>query len=231
MTARVLYVEDDDDLRSFLTVILRKDGYDVTAVSSAEDALEQLQTHRHQLLLTDYNLPNKNANWMLTLARNSGWLDGVPVVVLTASTDPIGVERYQVLRKPVDMAVLLATLDEAVLATASFAAAAPALPPPDGHLALRLYITGNSRESKKAIRNLRRALRQFDPALIRVEMQDVTAVDEASAAALEEDRVVVTPTLVRRHPLPKLWVFGDLSQSDAVEELIAAGLEMTSRGK
>jgi hypothetical protein len=81
---------------------------------------------------------------------------------------------------------------------------------------------------KQAIRNLRRVLQQFDPDRIRLEVHDVAAIGDDAAAALEEDRVVVTPTPVRRHPLAELWVFGDLSQADAVPDLVGAGLEAMS---
>lgn len=230
MTARLLYVEDDHDLRSFLGMILIHEGYEVTAVSSAEDALVELQTRRHQILLTDYNLPNKNADWMLQLARDSGWLQDVRVIVLTATAHPAGVDGYQLLRKPVDMTVLFAALDEAVTTNVKDLNAScetPAAVPP-GTVVLTLYVTVSSRESKKAVRNLTRLLEKFDSTRVRVNICDVADLAKSSPGSLDDDRVVVTPTLVRQHPLPKVWVFGDLSQADVVEEMISAGLDVAS---
>lgn len=223
MSARLLYVEDDNDLRAMLEVLLRREGYDVTAVAAAEDAIVELQSGRYQLLLTDYNLPNKNANWMLQVAGAAGWLQNVHVIVLSATVDPVGVAHYHLLQKPVDVSVLFATLDEVVAdVEVSEDRSDPGMPV-DATVALTLYITGTSRESTKALRNVRRVMRKFDRTRIRLTVCDVTAPSVQLSDVLEADRVVVTPTLVRQRPLPKLWVFGDLSDDGPVEDLIASG--------
>jgi hypothetical protein len=35
----------------------------------------------------------------------------------------------------------------------------------------------------------------------------------------EEDRIIATPTLVKKHPGPKVWFVGNLSNTEAVEEM------------
>jgi circadian clock protein KaiB len=226
MSVRLLYVEDDNDLRAMLKVLLRREGYDVTAVAAAEDAIVELQTGRYQLLLTDYNLANQNANWMLQVARTSGYLQNVRVVVLSATANPAGVENYHFLRKPVDVSVLFAALDEAVTAVDRSEEGCEVEAWDGTTVALTLYVTGASRDAQKALRNLRRVTRKFDDSRIRLTVCDVTDASGHASNLLEEDRVVVTPTLVRRRPLPKLWIFGDLSQHEAVEDLIVSGLDL-----
>jgi circadian clock protein KaiB len=223
MSIRLLYVEDDDDLRRMVGMMLTNEGYDVVAVSNAEDAVMELQRERYDLLLTDYNLPNKNADWMLKMAEATGSLRDTAVVVLTATLNPEGVDGYRILRKPADVSVLFAALDEAAgtrqdVSSAASAAAEAA----DGVLRLTLYVTGGSRDSKKAIRNLSRVLKKLDAARVRLDVHDVASA-ELSPELLEEDRIVVTPTLVRAYPLPKVWVFGDLSNIDLLEEMISPG--------
>jgi DNA-binding response OmpR family regulator len=227
MNMRLLYVEDDDDLRQMFAMMLVNEGYDVVAVSNAEDAILELQTERYNLLLTDYNLLNKNADWLLRVAEASGSLRDTRVVILTAERQPTGVDGYRILKKPVDIAVLFACLDEAVTksaTTAAVPACAAEAPAAGVALELKLYVTATSRESIKAQRNLNRILRKFLPAGVHLEVCDVTR-GELPADALELDRIVVTPTLVRTWPLPKVWIFGDLSKSEPVEAMIAAGLE------
>ncbi len=224
MSVPLLYVEDDNDLRAMMKVLLLREGYDVTAVSTAEDAIVELQTGRYQLLLTDYNLPNKNANWMLQVARAGGCLDTVQVVIMTATADPEGVERYRLLRKPVDISVLFAALDEAVAALDKpFEVGCEPVPWDGRTVMLTLYVTGTSRESKKALRNLRRIFNKCESGRVRLHVCDVVTIGETAARAQEEDRVVVTPTLVRQQPLPKVWLFGDLSKDEAVEDIIGIG--------
>lgn len=218
MNARVLYVEDDPGVRSFVDMLLTSEGHDVTAVDTAEAGAQALQAGRFDVVLTDYNLPGENASWMLSVARECGALNGTPVIVLTGALDPEGVEGCRVLHKPVDIAVLLSAIDDVL--PAGRAASGPVAAAGDPRLCLSLYITGTSRESQKAVRNLKRALDKFDASRIDLRVLDVA--DKSLMAALEEDRIVVTPTLVRTCPLPKVWAFGDLSKTEAVEEMIGS---------
>lgn len=230
MNVKLLYVEDDADLRRMVQLLLLREGYEVTAVGAAEDAIVELQQHRYQALLTDFNLAHKNADWMLQVARDAGWLNDVAVLVLTATAHPEGLGQYRVLRKPVDMSVLFATLDEIVGGVERESTGPCEVPAWDGRsVMLTLYVTGGSRESKKAIRNLRRVLQQHEDDRVQLTICDVASLGDTQLERLEEDRVVVTPTLVRQHPTPRVWVFGDLSKVDAVEELIETGLEALPR--
>jgi hypothetical protein len=72
-------------------------------------------------------------------------------------------------------------------------------------------------------------LQQHEEDRVQLTICDVASLDDTQLERLEEDRVVVTPTLVRQHPTPRVWVFGDLSKVDAVEELIETGLEALPR--
>ena len=154
------------------------EGYEVTAVAAAEDAIVELQSGGYQLLLTDYNLPNKNASWMLQVARAAGCLQNVHVVVLSAAVDPVGVEGYQVLRKPVDLSLLFTALDAAVASLAKQIDAGCEPSSSDtSAVALTLYVTGSSRESTKALRNLRRVLQKFEGRHVRLVVCDVTELD------------------------------------------------------
>lgn len=58
---KILFVEDEDSVRSFALRALKKKGYDVIACNSAENALEQLEISQDfNLLLTDVVMPGMN---------------------------------------------------------------------------------------------------------------------------------------------------------------------------
>ncbi|MFY3742887.1 sigma-54-dependent transcriptional regulator [Anaeromyxobacter sp. Red801] len=57
MFRSVLIVDDESSMRHLLTVILTDRGYDVRAVSSAEDALKEVAAHDYDLVLTDVRMP------------------------------------------------------------------------------------------------------------------------------------------------------------------------------
>lgn len=224
MTARILYVEDDPDVRGFVESLLSGEGHEVRAVATAEAGADELARQTFDLLLTDYNLPGRNADWMLAEARAGGRLESTPVIVLTGASRPAGVDGYRVLQKPVDIGVLLSALEETLASSVSSEAGEASDDPTALHLSL--YVTVSSRESQKAIRNLHRILRRFDSSQVHLKILDVARSDLGSV--LEEDRIVVTPTLVRTAPLPKVWAFGDLSRPEGVEEMIGSVLDVSS---
>lgn len=230
MPTPILYVEDDDDVRTMLCELLASEGYDVVAFSTAEEAVTELEKNSYPVFVTDYNLPNRNADWMLNVASQRGLLTNTVVIVLSGAVDPKGIDGHQLLRKPVDVDVLLSTVEHALRGGFDEESTAdhprPPGSPTGAEVVLKLYFTGASSESRKAIRNLRRVLENFHPHLIRLDVHDVS--DRAvPVGSLDEDRIVVTPTLVRKYPLPKLWILGDLSKVDVVEAMIHAGLSGT----
>jgi CheY-like chemotaxis protein len=223
MTRDILYLEDDHDMRSVVTEFLRDEGYDITSVATATDALAALMRERFGLLLSDYHLPDHHAGWLLKEAKERGLLDDTHVIVLTSESNPRGVDGPLLLHKPVEGSVLLTEIARRVQAPITASALVAAAPPASSVVRLSLYVS-SSLDSMKAMRNLRRILQTFDARRVELAVHDVTAGDPQCLASIEEDRVVVTPTLVRRAPRAKVWILGDLSKRDVVEEMIREGL-------
>ena len=227
LPTRLLYVEDDDDLRDMVAGVFVDAGFDVTPSRNAEDALERLGAAHYDIIVTDYNMTCETGAWLLQKAASRGYLETTAVIVLTSERNPPGVDGYLVMRKPVDFALLLASISESV---GNFVVAAPAqrqtpTPARKPDLELALYVTSSSQESQKAIRNLHRALKPFDAERIRLTVVDVAnGGDDAWYQGLEDDRVIVTPTLVKKTPGPKTWIVGTLAPIDAVEELLSSVL-------
>lgn len=86
-------------------------------------------------------------------------------------------------------------------------------------LTLRLYVSGQALNSRAAIRNLE-SLRARLSGDANVEVIDVRQQPELA----EQDRILATPTLVRREPEPIRKIIGDLSDIDRV----LSGLELDS---
>jgi circadian clock protein KaiB len=91
----------------------------------------------------------------------------------------------------------------------------------DSPLTLRLYVSGQALNSRTAIRNLES---------LRAELTDAAAVEvidvREQPELAEEDRILATPTLVRRQPPPVRKIIGDLSDIQRV----LTGLDLESRG-
>jgi DNA-binding NtrC family response regulator len=60
---RVLLVDGEQTVRLTLPPLLAKHGFDVTSVSTLQDALSEIQTETFDILLTDLNLPEVNGGF------------------------------------------------------------------------------------------------------------------------------------------------------------------------
>ena len=116
---RLLVVEDEPDLRGYITGLLAREGYDVTAAPDAETALAALQAEDEgrldpQLVLVDVMLPGKSGLELLGWLRQHEQTARVPVIVLTGMSGSetaveallAGADDYVV--KPFDAAELVA---------------------------------------------------------------------------------------------------------------------------
>ncbi len=88
---------------------------------------------------------------------------------------------------------------------------------------LRLYITGNSIRSQRAIANLFRICREELSDQYKVEIIDV--LEQPHLA--EAEKILVTPTLIKQLPPPLQRLIGDLSNKDKV----LLGLDMILKDK
>jgi DNA-binding NtrC family response regulator len=83
--ASVLIIEDNDDLAFTLTKVLKKEGYSVFSVKSAEDGISTFQKELVDLVLLDLKLPKMNG---LIALEHLKELDPESVIIMmTASTD------------------------------------------------------------------------------------------------------------------------------------------------
>lgn len=83
----VLVVEDNPDLRSYISRLLQGDGWDVHAVADAEAALTQAQQLHPDLVLSDIMLPGRSGIDLLRTVRAVDDLHRLPVILLTARAD------------------------------------------------------------------------------------------------------------------------------------------------
>ena len=77
---------------------------------------------------------------------------------------------------------------------------------------LRLYVTGKTPNSLRAIANLKELCDQYLPG--RYDLQVIDIYQQPGLA--EEDQIVATPTLVKELPPPLRKLIGDLSDRERV---------------
>ena len=110
--AKVLLVDDDDDLLTAIAACLVLEGYEVITAMEGQAALEQIYQGKPDLLVTDIRMPGMDG-W--ELCRRVREVTDIPILVLTAhatSTDEVvrgldlGADDF--VKKPFEVSELLA---------------------------------------------------------------------------------------------------------------------------
>jgi len=81
-TLRVLYVDDEPGLLEIGKLFLEKEGeFAVDTLTSAREALDQLNTERYDAIISDYQMPEMDGITFLKQLKASG--DATPFIIFT----------------------------------------------------------------------------------------------------------------------------------------------------
>lgn len=129
---RVLFAEDEDDVRGAIARILRREGYETVLASDGVEARSLLATVRVDAVVSDIMMPGLDGFALLEAVRQKD-VD-IPVIFVTGKPDlqtamravEYGAMRY--LTKPLDPRALLDVVDMAVRSRRSKAIRGPTEP-------------------------------------------------------------------------------------------------------
>jgi DNA-binding response OmpR family regulator len=108
----VLLAEDDEDVRALAELVLRREGYEVTAVSNGMAALEAAEARPPAVAVLDVSMPRMDGLETARRLRERSATSAVPIMLLTARVTDADRERGRVagvdaqLDKPFSPAVL-----------------------------------------------------------------------------------------------------------------------------
>lgn len=102
--AKVLLVEDDNNLREIYEARLQAEGYEIVSARDGEEALVVAKNELPDLVISDVMMPKISGFEMLDILRNTEGLKDVKVIMLTAlgqaedqtRADSLGADRYLV---------------------------------------------------------------------------------------------------------------------------------------
>ncbi len=115
--ANVLLVDDEEQFLDALSQRLEARGLKVKAVTSGEDAVDQVEDHNFDAIIVDLAMPGIDG--IETLKRIKGKRPDLEIIMLTGhATVKSGIEAMKLgaddfLEKPVDLNVLLEKIGEA----------------------------------------------------------------------------------------------------------------------
>jgi two-component system, NtrC family, response regulator AtoC len=104
--ARILVVDDDDGVRTFLAEALEVDGHDVRQAASGEEAVRRLDAESFHVLITDLRMPGMDGLALVRKARTEQ--PELEIVVLTAhgtvetAIEAMKLGAFDYLQKPVE---------------------------------------------------------------------------------------------------------------------------------
>jgi DNA-binding NtrC family response regulator len=89
--AKILVADDEAMMRNLLLKILESEGYQVTVVSSANEALEKLMAEHYDLLMTDVKMPGMTGFDLLKQVKIE-WPE-IVVIIMTGYGDAYSVKE------------------------------------------------------------------------------------------------------------------------------------------
>jgi DNA-binding response OmpR family regulator len=118
--AKILIVDDDQDIRQLLGHRLKAQGYQAVFASDAISAVNQARHERPDLILLDLSLPAGDGYVVIERMRAMPALEGIPVIIVSAR-DPLAEEQRFIdsgadafFRKPFDHEELLTAIGRAL---------------------------------------------------------------------------------------------------------------------
>ena len=85
---QILYIEDDDDIRQVVSLLLSSEGIQVHAFATSEQAIEAAPGLQPDIILLDVMMPGLNGFDTLNHLRTLSGYARIPAVFLTAREEP-----------------------------------------------------------------------------------------------------------------------------------------------
>ena len=114
--ARILIVDDDENIRKVLTAILEDKGYNIEAVASATEAIKRTEKRFYNLALIDIRLPDMEGINLLTKIKDTTprmrkiIITGYPTLQNAVDAVNKGADAY--IMKPFDVERVMNTIRE-----------------------------------------------------------------------------------------------------------------------
>ncbi len=83
MSKKILVVDDEPDVVTYLSTVLRDAGYETLEASNGEEAMEQIKTNHPDLITLDITMPEMTGVKTYRTLKEDAGLKAVPVIIVT----------------------------------------------------------------------------------------------------------------------------------------------------
>ncbi len=84
MANRVLIVDDDADVRTFVTTVVETHGYTPVTATDGEEAMAKIKENKPDLIILDVLMPRESGIRMYRELKGDDALKVIPVIILSA---------------------------------------------------------------------------------------------------------------------------------------------------
>jgi len=116
LTESILVIDDDEDFLKILTILLKREGYNIETASTGKEALEKTADNFYSLILIDRKLPDMDGVHLVTKIQDTDpkmrkvIFTGFPSLNNVQQAIDFGVDAY--LTKPIDPIEILNTIKD-----------------------------------------------------------------------------------------------------------------------
>jgi CheY-like chemotaxis protein len=90
---KILIVDDEPDVVSYLEMLLRDEGYETLSASDGQEAIEIVRREKPDLVTLDISMPEASGTRFYKEIKRDAELASIPVVIVTAVTG-YGGDKY-----------------------------------------------------------------------------------------------------------------------------------------
>ncbi len=83
MTDTILVIDDEADVRAFITAVLKKNGYEILTAANGAEGLELFQERQPDLVTLDIMMPGRSGIDFYRAVRKDPQLSGTPIIVVS----------------------------------------------------------------------------------------------------------------------------------------------------
>ena len=116
MSQTILIVDDEADVRTFLSAVCKKYGYRVVTAQNGVEGLELARSEHPALVVLDLVMPRQSGAEFYDALTKSGELAKVPIIVVSglAARESVVDHAVAVFDKPIDPAAFIAAVEKAL---------------------------------------------------------------------------------------------------------------------
>jgi two-component system alkaline phosphatase synthesis response regulator PhoP len=120
MSAKILVVDDDPEIREAISLILEANGYKVAAAQDGIDGLNKLKEDKPDLMILDLLMPRLDGFGVCKELKDPRWAKyaRIPIIILSSVREDASKRRYELetgvqldvadyVEKPIEHTVLL----------------------------------------------------------------------------------------------------------------------------